>query len=101
MQHLSGQPNIVKFKGAYEDRQSVHLVMELCAGGDLFDRIRAKGRYSEEAAAFILGQIINAVNSCHLMGVMHRDLKPENFLLSSKDENAVLKATASGFFAFH
>ncbi|GLT36442.1 hypothetical protein SLA2020_108170 [Shorea laevis] len=100
MQHLSGQPNIVEFKGAYEDRQSVHLVMELCAGGDLFDRIKAKGRYSEEAAAFILRQIINAVNSCHLMGVMHRDLKPENFLLSSKDENAVLKVTDFGFSVF-
>lgn len=42
MQHLSGQPNIVEFKGAYEDKQSVHLVMELCEGGELFDRIIAK-----------------------------------------------------------
>ncbi|PPD77965.1 hypothetical protein GOBAR_DD25113 [Gossypium barbadense] len=53
MQHLSGQPNIVEFKGAYEDKQSVHVVMELCAGGELFDRIIAKGHYSERAAASI------------------------------------------------
>lgn len=32
MQHLSGQPNIVEFKGAYEDKGSVYLVMELCGG---------------------------------------------------------------------
>lgn len=100
MQHLSGQPNIVEFKGAYEDKTSVNLVMELCAGGELFDRIIAKGHYSEKAAANMLRQIVNVVHVCHFMGVMHRDLKPENFLLSSKDENALLKATDFGLSVF-
>ncbi|GMH05742.1 hypothetical protein Nepgr_007582 [Nepenthes gracilis] len=100
MQHLSGQPNIVEFKGAYEDKNSVNLVMELCAGGELFDRIIAKGHYSERAAAAILRQIVNVVHVCHFMGVMHRDLKPENFLLSSKGENALLKATDFGLSVY-
>ncbi|XP_057540367.1 calcium-dependent protein kinase 33-like [Amaranthus tricolor] len=100
MQHLSGQPNIVEFKGAYEDKTSVNLVMELCAGGELFDRIIAKGHYSEKAAAILLRQIVNVVHVCHFMGVMHRDLKPENFLLASKDENAALKATDFGLSVF-
>ncbi|RVW40256.1 hypothetical protein VitviT2T_029850 [Vitis vinifera] len=100
MQDLSGQPNIVEFKGAYEDRLSVHLVMELCAGGELFDRIIAKGHYSERAAASICRAIVNVVHICHFMGVMHRDLKPENFLLSSKGENALLKATDFGLSVF-
>ncbi|KAK8626470.1 hypothetical protein V6N13_134113 [Hibiscus sabdariffa] len=100
MQHLSGQPNIVEFKGAYEDKQSVHLVMELCAGGELFDRIIARGHYSERAAASMCRAIVNVVHACHFMGVMHRDLKPENFLLSSKDENALLKATDFGLSVF-
>ena len=100
MQHLSGQPNIVEFKGAYEDKISVNLVMELCAGGELFDRIIAKGHYSEKAAATILRQIVNVVHVCHFMGVMHRDLKPENFLLASKDEDAAIKATDFGLSVF-
>lgn len=100
MQHLTGQNNIVEFKGAYEDKQSVHLVMELCAGGELFDRIIAKGHYSERAAATICRAIVNVVHICHFMGVMHRDLKPENFLLSSKDERATLKATDFGLSVF-
>lgn len=100
MQHLSGQPNIVEFKGAYEDKNSVHLVMELCAGGELFDRIIAKGHYSERAAASICRAIVNVVHVCHFMGVMHRDLKPENFLLSDKSENAALKATDFGLSVF-
>ncbi|GMJ10324.1 calmodulin-domain protein kinase 9 [Hibiscus trionum] len=100
MQHLSGQPNIVEFKGSYEDKQSVHLVMELCAGGELFDRIIAKGHYTERAAASICRSIVKVVHACHFMGVMHRDLKPENFLLSSKGENALLKTTDFGLSVF-
>ncbi|PIA25565.1 hypothetical protein AQUCO_11100023v1 [Aquilegia coerulea] len=100
LQHLTGQPNIVEFKGAYEDKQNVHLVMELCSGGELFDRITAKGSYSERAAAIIFRQIVNVVHVCHFMGVMHRDLKPENFLLINRSEDSPLKATDFGLSVF-
>ncbi|KAG6482530.1 hypothetical protein ZIOFF_059161 [Zingiber officinale] len=100
MQHLTGQANVVEFKGAYEDKSSVNLIMELCAGGELFDRIIAKGHYSERAAAAMCRAIVNVVNICHFMGVMHRDLKPENFLLASMDEGAMLKATDFGLSVF-
>ncbi|GLT78024.1 hypothetical protein SLA2020_495740 [Shorea laevis] len=73
MHHLTGQPNIVELKGAYEDKHSVHLVMELCAGGELFDRIIAKGHYTERAAASLLRTIVQIVHTCHSMGVIHRD----------------------------
>ncbi|XP_031121383.1 calcium-dependent protein kinase 17-like [Ipomoea triloba] len=101
MHHLTGQPNVVELKGAYEDKQSVHLVMELCAGGELFDRIIAKGHYTERAAASLLRTIVQIVHTCHTMGVIHRDLKPENFLLLSKDENSPLKATDFGLSVFY
>ncbi|KAK4758172.1 hypothetical protein SAY87_019473 [Trapa incisa] len=100
MHHLTGQPNIVELKGAYEDKHSVHLVMELCAGGELFDRIISKGHYTERAAASLLRTIVQIVHTCHSMGVMHRDLKPENFLLLNKDENSPLKATDFGLSVF-
>lgn len=100
MQHLSGQPNIVEIRGAYEDRYSVHLVMELCAGLELFDRIIAQGKYSERDAAELFRAIANVVHICHFMGVVHRDLKPENFLFSSKDKGAMLKAADFGLSVF-
>ncbi|KAH7849064.1 hypothetical protein Vadar_012432 [Vaccinium darrowii] len=100
LEHLSGQPNIVEFKGAYEDRSDLHLVMELCSGGELFDRITAKGSYSEKEAARIGRQVLNVVHVCHFLGVMHRDLKPENFLLVSREEDAPLKATDFGLSVF-
>ncbi|KAM0839950.1 hypothetical protein ACQ4PT_059987 [Festuca glaucescens] len=100
MYHLAGQPGVVELKGAYEDKHNVHLVMELCAGGELFDRIIAKGHYTERAAASLLRTIVEIIHTCHSMGVIHRDLKPENFLLLSKDEHAPLKATDFGLSVF-
>ena len=101
MHHLSGQANIVELKGAFEDKQSVHLVMELCAGGELFDRIIAKGHYTERAAASLLRTIVQIVHTCHSLGVIHRDLKPENFLLLNKEEDSPLKATDFGLSVFY
>ncbi|CAN4119803.1 unnamed protein product [Withania somnifera] len=101
MHHLTGQQNIVELKGAYEDKNSVHLVMEFCAGGELFDRIIAKGHYTERAAANLLRTIVQIVHTCHSMGIIHRDLKPENFLLLNKDENSPLKATDFGLSVFY
>lgn len=101
MHHLTGQPNIVELIGAFEDKQSVHLVMELCAGGELFDRIIAKGHYTERAAASLLRTIVQIVHTCHSMGVIHRDLKPENFLLLNKDETSPLQATDFGLSVFY
>lgn len=100
LQHLSGQPNIVEFRGAYEDRLKVYLVMELCSGGELFDRISARGSYTEKAAAVVMRQVVNVMNVCHFMGVIHRDLKPENFLLASKAESSPLKVTNFGLSVF-
>ncbi|KAH7671169.1 Non-specific serine/threonine protein kinase protein [Dioscorea alata] len=101
MHHLSEHANVVRIRGAYEDALFVHLVMELCAGGELFDRIIQKGHFSEREAAQLIKTIVGVVQSCHSLGVMHRDLKPENFLFLSADDDAVLKATDFGLSVFY
>lgn len=101
MHHLSEHPNVVQIKGTYEDSVFVHLVMELCAGGELFDRILLKGHYSEREAAKLIKTIVGVVETCHSLGVMHRDLKPENFLFDNPGEDAKLKATDFGLSVFY
>nr|TKS16086.1 calcium-dependent protein kinase [Populus alba] len=96
MSTLPEHPNIVKLRATYEDYENVHLVMELCEGGELFDRIVARGHYSERAAAHVVRTIAEVVRMCHANGVIHRDLKPENFLFANKKENSVLKAIDFG-----
>ncbi|KAG6489336.1 calcium-dependent protein kinase 10-like [Zingiber officinale] len=100
MHHLSGHPSVISIKGAYEDAVAVHLVMELCAGGELFDRIIQKGHYTERKAAELARVIVGVVEACHSMGVMHRDLKPENFLFVNQMEDAPLKTIDFGLSIF-
>ncbi|XP_019237573.1 PREDICTED: calcium-dependent protein kinase 8-like [Nicotiana attenuata] len=100
MKHLPKHPNIVTLRDTYEDDSAVHIVMELCEGGELFDRIVARGHYTERAAAGIMRTIVEVVQMCHRHGVMHRDLKPENFLFGNKKETAPLKAIDFGLSVF-
>lgn len=58
MRHLPEHPNIVTFKEAFEDKDNIYLVMELCEGGELFDRIVSRGHYTERAAAKMTRTII-------------------------------------------
>lgn len=100
MDHLSGHANVVTLVNAFEDQKNVHIVMELCTGGELFDRIVSRGHYSERTAAQIIRAIVEVVAHCHSMGVVHRDLKPENFLLSSTGNASELKAIDFGLSSF-
>ncbi|MBA0587897.1 calcium-dependent protein kinase 26 [Gossypium raimondii] len=100
MHHMSWHPNVVTIKGAYEDPMAVHVVMDLCAGGELFDRIVKRGHYSERKAAELARVIVGFVEACHSMGVMHRDLKPENFLFVNDEEDSPLKAIDFGLSIF-
>ncbi|KAF7840865.1 CDPK-related kinase 5-like [Senna tora] len=98
---LTGHNNLIQFYDAFEDQDNVYIVMELCEGGELLDRILSRGgKYSEEDAKAVMVQILNVVAFCHLQGVVHRDLKPENFLYASKDENSELKAIDFGLSDF-
>jgi calcium-dependent protein kinase len=63
----------------------------LCTGGELFDRIIKEEFFTEQVAAKVFKQILQALNYCHSMNIVHRDLKPENFLFVSPDANADLK----------
>ncbi|CAN4079629.1 unnamed protein product [Withania somnifera] len=98
---LTGHINLVKFYDSYEDHNNVYIVMELCEGGELLDRILSRGgKYTEDDAKAVMIQILKFVAFCHLQGVVHRDLKPENFLFTSKEENAQLKAIDFGLSDF-
>ncbi|XP_022972167.1 calcium-dependent protein kinase 24 [Cucurbita maxima] len=100
MRSLPKHPNIVTFKEAFEDNEAVYFVMELCEGGELFDRIVSKGHYTERAAADVTKTIIEICKVCHENGVIHRDLKPENFLFADESENSRLKAIDFGLSIF-
>ncbi|KAG8383731.1 hypothetical protein BUALT_Bualt04G0044400 [Buddleja alternifolia] len=99
---LAGHENVVHFYNAFEDDSYVYIVMELCEGGELLDRILSKkdSRYTEKDAAIVVRQMLKVAAECHLHGFVHRDMKPENFLFKSAKEDSPLKATDFGLSDF-
>ncbi|KAK6258209.1 Protein kinase domain - like 10 [Theobroma cacao] len=102
LEALKGHENVVQFYNAFEDDSYVYIVMELCEGGELLDRILAKkdSRYSEKDAAVVVRQMLKVAAECHLRGLVHRDMKPENFLFKSTRADSPLKATDFGLSDF-
>ena len=93
-------PNIIKLYEVYETDKNIYLIMELCTGGELFDRIvenTENGKqFTEKEAANIFKQMMSAINYCHKNGIVHRDLKPENLLYLNKEENSPIKVIDFG-----
>jgi len=89
-------PNIIAVVEIYETPRYLNLVMELATGGELFDSIVSRGKYSEKDAASILQQVASACAYLHSIGIVHRDLKPENLLLESKGPDAKVKIADFG-----
>lgn len=93
-------PSIIQLVDVYEDHVYIHLVTDLCKGGELFDKIVEKVSnsntsngddtddppcFSEREAARTIHQILTAVSYIHKRGIVHRDLKPENILFESQN----------------
>ena len=72
------------------------MVMELATGGELFDRIIARGSFSERDAVKVLQMILQAVHYLHKLGITHRDLKPENLLYYHPGNDSKLLLTDFG-----
>lgn len=84
-------PNIVKCHEAFESNNSLYIVMELCTGGELYDRIAAKKKFSEVEAKHVFKQIVEGVKYLHDHKIAHCDLKPDNILYLDKSPDSPLK----------
>ena len=82
-------PGILKIFEFYSNNQSFSIVTELCPGGELFQQIIDKGPFNEKYSAYVMYQILSAVNYCHKMNIIHRDIKPENILIVDKDKEGL------------
>ncbi|XP_067664629.1 calcium/calmodulin-dependent protein kinase type IV-like [Haliotis asinina] len=89
-------PNIIRLKEIYETPREITLVLELVTGGELFDRIVARGFYSEKEAAKAVKDMLTAVAYLHENDVVHRDLKPENMLYENLEPESKLKIADFG-----
>ena len=83
-------PNLPRIYEFFEDTSNFYIVLELCSGGDLFERVLEVKRFSENQAAEIMSQILSGLSYLHAKKIVHRDIKLENLLLENK-ENLFIK----------
>eukprot|EP00178_Gracilaria_changii_P009440 TRINITY_DN2762_c0_g1_i1.p1 TRINITY_DN2762_c0_g1~~TRINITY_DN2762_c0_g1_i1.p1 ORF type:complete len:258 (-),score=46.40 TRINITY_DN2762_c0_g1_i1:159-932(-) len=94
-------PNIVKMYEYFEDEKRYYIITEICKGGELFDEIIARGKFTEKDAAVLIKQILSCINYCHSNKIVHRDLKPENVLLEQNKDFDQIKIIDFGTSLVH
>ncbi|EFC47690.1 serine/threonine protein kinase [Naegleria gruberi] len=89
-------PNVVQLKEVLKSANNIYIVMELITGGELFDKIVAARKFTEDVARRYFQQLIDGIAYCHANRIAHRDLKPENLLLDSHDNLKITDFGLSG-----
>ena len=82
-------PNILKILEFFSTNNNYCIITELCAGGELFQHIVDTGPFDEVYTAYVMYQLLSAVNYCHKMKIIHRDIKPENILIVDKNQEGL------------
>lgn len=83
-------PHVCWLHDIFRSDRVVHLVMELCTGGDLFDKLASGQWLTDRMLAVYTWQMISGIAYCHYHEFCHRDIKPENYLLKTQRGDAAL-----------
>lgn len=89
-------PCVIQLLDVIDTENNLYIILELADGGELFDKIMEKVKFSEKEAKLYFYQMVSGVKYLHSKNIAHRDLKPENILLSSDDLNPLIKITDMG-----
>jgi ribosomal protein S6 kinase alpha-5 len=83
--HILGKideaPFLVKLHYSFQTKRNLYLVLDYLEGGDMFELLNKRERFTEKESRLYIAEIILAIEKLHKMGIIYRDLKPENILL--------------------
>ena len=77
-------PFIIKMSYTFQNERKLYFALEYCPGGELFNLLQKKRRFSEEHAKFYAVQVLLALEHIHNYDVVYKDLKPENILIDEE-----------------
>jgi cGMP-dependent protein kinase len=75
---------IIQLYRTFQDAAHLHMLMEICLGGDLWSLLRDHKYFPDNTARFYIGCVVEALDYLHHLGITYRDVKPENCLISDK-----------------
>ena len=80
-------PNIINIFSFYSNENSYSYITELCSYGDLYKELLNNGIYNEKTTAYIMYQMLSAVNYYHKRKIINCGLSLDNILISEKKNN--------------
>ncbi|CDK29838.1 unnamed protein product [Kuraishia capsulata CBS 1993] len=92
--------SVLRLIDHFEDTKNLYIVTQLAHGGELFDEIISRSRFTEPDSREAIRQILHSVEYLHDLGIAHRDIKPENILYVSAEENSELILADFGIAKF-
>jgi hypothetical protein len=78
----SSHPFLVSLRYAFQTPETLNLVIDFCAGGELYYHLSRLGRFPESRSLFYAAELTMALEHLHSFNVVYRDLKPENVLIA-------------------
>ncbi|XP_070543230.1 death-associated protein kinase 1-like isoform X2 [Ptychodera flava] len=81
--------NVISLHEVFETQTEVVLILELVAGGELFEFLAEKDHVTEEEAALFTKQMLEGVRHLHDKNIVHLDLKPENVMLLNTNKQHI------------
>lgn len=86
-------PGVTRLISAFRYTDSIYLVLEYAAAGDLHSYVVTHGALDHTFTRFVIGEVGAALVSIHDLGLSFNDLKPENIVIT---ENGHVKLTDFG-----
>ncbi|XP_067843076.1 striated muscle preferentially expressed protein kinase isoform X2 [Heptranchias perlo] len=80
---------ITYFHDAFEKKNSVIIVLELCAQEELFDRLIKKPCVQETEVRLYVRQILEGARYLHQSNILHLDIKPDNILMADASSESI------------
>lgn len=90
-------PHIAELVDVYEVSSGIHMIEEICTGGELHSRMAEKGGFSEADARVHIRVMVDVMRYMHDKKIVHNDLKLENWLFENESNGALLKLIDFGF----
>jgi len=87
--------HIIRLFETFEEESCIYMVLELCTGGELFDRLLLAGSFPEKTVMRFACQMASAIQHLHGLGICHRDIQAESFLMADEQltEESSIKLT--------